>query len=138
MEPAAWGASVYNAHMVEADGRYYLYYTGNRGDGNWWSHRNAQRIGVAWPDHPAGPWHRADKPLIDVTPGSWDHAVAACPIVTRGGDGRFYMIYKGVADGAPPRYGPVRMGMAMADNPLGPMDQTGGQLFRRARRLLSQ
>ena len=55
-EEGYWDAS--NAHNVTVqkfDGRYFLYYTGNYGNGAYWDHRNHQRIGVAWADHPSGP-----------------------------------------------------------------------------------
>ena len=64
-----WDADVtHNPTIIEADGKYYLYYMGTRGPGGWWDYRNNQRIGVAVADHPAGPWNRFDYPVIDVSP----------------------------------------------------------------------
>jgi hypothetical protein len=129
-EPGFWDSdNAHNPMVLAHNGRYYLYYTGNYGNGDWWTHRNHQRIGVAVADHPAGPWRRSDRPLVDVTPGSWDHQVAGCPIVTRGGDGRFYMVYKGVSDGPQPFGGQVRMGLAIADQPEGPFVKQSGNFF---------
>lgn len=128
--PGYWDAdNAHNPMTLEQGGKYYLYYTGNYGDGDWWTHRNHQRIGVAVADHPAGPWQRSDRPLIDVSPGSWDHQIAACPIVTPGGDGRFYMVYKGVSQGPQPFGGQVRMGLAIAQDPAGPFLKQPGNFF---------
>jgi len=83
-----------------ADGKYYLYYMGTRGeDANAvapadefatnfdekkdvveqcrkqplnWDFRNNQRIGVAVADAPDGPWRRFDQPLVATTPGFYD------------------------------------------------------------------
>jgi hypothetical protein len=126
----AWdSANIHNPFPLEVDGKYYLYYTGNHGDGDWWTHRNHQRIGVAVADHPGGPWRRRPAPLLDVTPGSWDAIVANCPVVTRGGDGRFYMVYKGVSEGPRPFGGQVRMGLAIAERPEGPFVKQPGNFF---------
>jgi hypothetical protein len=128
-EPERWDAVAHNVHVIAHAGKYYLYYTGNRGDGGWWTHRNHQRIGLAVADTPAGPWRRSDQPLIDVTPGAWDDQIANCPVVTRGADGRFYMVYKGVSAGPQPFGGVVRMGLAIADHPAGPWVKQTGNFF---------
>lgn len=123
------GDCAHNPMLLAHDGRYYCYYTGNRADGDWWAHRNRQRVGVAVAAHPGGPWERSDAPLLETSPGAWDHLITACPIVTRGGDGRFYMVYKGVADGPPPFGGAVRLGLAIADHPAGPFVKQPGNFF---------
>lgn len=116
-----WDAdNIHNPYFLEFDGKYYIYYTGNYGNGEWWVHRNNQRVGVAVADSPYGPYERFDKPIIDVSPGSWDHLIANCPVVTRDNKGKYYMIYKGVSEGKMPFGGKVKMGVATADNPLGP------------------
>lgn len=125
-----WDAhNQHNPFPIAHAGKFYCYYTGNFGDGDWWTHRNHQRIGVAVADHPAGPWKRSDRPLVDVTPGSWDHTIANCPVVTLGGDGRFYMVYKGVSEGPAPFGGVVRMGLAIAEHPEGPFIKHPGNFF---------
>ena len=123
----AWDADVtHNPALLEANGRYYLYYTGNRGDGTFWDHRNRQRIGVAVANHPAGPWRREAGPLLDVTPGAWDGLLVSNPSVTAMPDGRFCMIYKGVSEDAnDPRGGPLLLGVAFGDHPLGPFEKHG-------------
>lgn len=127
-----WDAStVHNPTVVRANGKYYLYYMGNRGPASytakpsgehpeWWAYRNNQRVGVAEADHPAGPWRRFDKPILDVSPGSFDHLVTSNPTVAQGDDGRMYMVYKAVGDGPMPKGGAVICGVAVADDPLGP------------------
>jgi len=116
-----WDADViHNPTVLAAGGRFYLYYTGNRGNGEYWSHRNNQRIGVAVADHPAGPWKRFDRPLLDVTPGSWDHLITTNPSVAQGPDGGFLLMYKTVGEGEMPFGGQVVHGVAFADHPRGP------------------
>ena len=63
-----WGGSVTSGN----DGKYYLYYMGNTGNGKAmenlnFTHRNKQRIGVAWANNPHGPWYINDKPFINVS-----------------------------------------------------------------------
>ncbi len=112
------------------DGKYYLYYMGNYGDGTFWDHRNHQRIGVCWTDDPLGTWHFSDTPLLDVTPGSIDSLMVSNPTVTDMVDGRFLLLYKAVTDHEPlPAGGPVLCGAAIGDTPLGPFHKTGVPLF---------
>jgi hypothetical protein len=115
-----WDAdNLHNPLIQEFEGKYYLYYSGNFGNGEWWSHRNNQRAGVAVADHPAGPWKRFDKPLIEPTPNGTDHLLTNSPTVARLKSGRYVMIYKGVSDGKMPFGGKVRMHVALADTPIG-------------------
>jgi hypothetical protein len=112
---------IHNPSVIRYKGMYYLYYMGNYGDGTFWDHRNHQRIGVAWSANPEGPWHRSDRPLIDVTPGEFDGLCTNNPTVTWDRDGHFVMIYKAVsADGPMPKGGAVTCGEAEAESPLGP------------------
>lgn len=120
---------VHNPTMLEADGRYYLYYMGNKGNGEFWSHRNNQRIGAAVANHPAGPWRRLEEPVVDVSPGEWDHLMVSNPTAARMPDGRFLMVYKGVGNGPLPKGGPVVLGAAVADHPLGPFRKTAGPIM---------
>lgn len=129
----AWDAhSVYNTCLLAHGGRFYLYYTGNRGpdswrpdraittrDEAWWTQRNRQRVGVAVADHPSGPWRRSDKPLLDVGEETgW--GIIATPNVCARPDGGFLMVYKTLAPGAGRIGGGVFHYVALADNPLGP------------------
>ena len=116
-----WDAHcIHNPAAIKINGRYYIYYMGNKGNGEYWNHRNNQRVGVAEAEHPAGPWKRLDKPVIDVTPGSFDHLLTSNPTVAQSPDGRILMVYKAVGDGILPRGGPVNCGVAVADYPTGP------------------
>lgn len=133
--PGFWDAdNLHNPLIQEFDGKYYLYYSGNFGprDGTkdgWWIHRNNQRAGVAVADHPAGPWRRFDKPLIEPTPSGTDHLLTNSPTVARRADGKFVLIYKGVSDGPKPFGGKVRMHVALGDHPAGPFVKQLGTVF---------
>lgn len=116
-----WDADViHNPTVIEAEGKYYMYYMGNYGNGEYWDHRNHQRVGVAVAENPSGPWERFQQPLVDVTEGSFDHLLTSNPTVARGEDGRYYMVYKAVSDGPLPKGGAVVCGVAIADHPTGP------------------
>lgn len=118
--------SVHNPAVIKYQGKYYLYHMGNYGNGEYWDHRNHQRIGVAVADDPRGPFRHCEKPVLDVTPGSFDSLMTSNPSVTQGPDGRFYMIYKAVHDnGQRPKGGAVICGMAVADHPEGPFRKLG-------------
>ena len=133
--PGFWDAdNLHNPLIQEFDGKYYLYYSGNFGprDGTkagWWIHRNNQRAGVAVADHPAGPWRRFDRPLIEPTPGGTDHLLTNSPTVARRKDGKYVLIYKGVSDGPMPFGGKVRMHVALGDTPIGPFVKQPGTVF---------
>lgn len=137
--PAFWdGHYTHNPTIHFFNGKYYLYYTGNYGDGvnvknglNM-SHRNHQRIGVAIANSPYGPWIRSDKPLIDVSADSTAHdaLMVANPSVTRMRDGRYLMVYKAVAKRKPlPFGGPVVHLCAIADKPDGPFVKMNQPIF---------
>jgi hypothetical protein len=132
--PGYWDGDVTHNPSVQRFGdRFYLYYNGNRGNGEWWDHRNHQRVGLAVADRPEGPWKRFDEPLLDVTPGAWDAKVTTNPSCAQTPDGRFILVYKGVGDSLPgPQYGPVLHGVAFADRPEGPFVKHGEPIFARA------
>lgn len=116
--------SVHNPAVIQHDGKYYMYYMGNYGNGEFWNHRNNQRIGVAVAENPNGPWKRFDRPVIDVSPEGYDSLMTSNPSVTIGDDGKFYMIYKAVEDnGKYPKGGAVVCGIAVADTPTGPFQK---------------
>ncbi len=127
------GRVTHNPTIKRFGERYYLYYNGNRGNGEWWDHRNTQRVGLAVADRPQGPWTRFDQPLLDVTPGAWDAKVTTNPSCDQTPDGRYILMYKGVGDALPaPRYGPVLHGVAFADAPAGPFVKQPQPLFAAA------
>lgn len=117
-----WDADMtHNPSIMTLKGRFYLFYNGNHGNGEWWTHRNNQRIGLAVADSPSGEWKRSDKPLLDVTPGSWDSKVTTNPSCAVTPDNKMIMVYKCVGDKFPaPKYGPVLHGVAFGDKPEGP------------------
>ncbi|MBK1878947.1 glycoside hydrolase family protein [Pelagicoccus mobilis] len=127
------GLCTHNPTVHEFDGKYYLYYMGNTGDGKVvgepgnvklnWTHRNNQRIGVAVADSPNGPWTRSDVPLIDVSEGddSLDALMVSNPSVTKRPDGGYLMVYKAVGKKIKRiSGGPVVHCVATSDSPTGP------------------
>lgn len=137
--PEYWdGMYTHNPTVHFFDGKYYLYYTGNFGDGKItspdlnWTHRNNQRIGVAIADDPDGPWKRMDKPLIDISEdtNAFDAQMVANPSVTQMADGRFLMVYKAVSRQRPqPFGGPVVHLTATAETPDGPFVKQNKPIF---------
>ncbi len=136
------GWCTHNPTIHKFDGKYYLYYMGNTGDGDNpcvkgrdkinWQHRNNQRIGVAVADNPYGPWKRFDKPLIDVSsdPEAYDCLVTSNPSFCRMEDGRYLLIYKSVGTKFPlPNGGPVTHMCAVSDSPTGPFVKREGLVF---------
>jgi predicted GH43/DUF377 family glycosyl hydrolase len=132
------GMYTHNPTVHFFDGKYYLYYTGNFGDGKItspelnWTHRNNQRIGVAIAEDPNGPWKRFDKPLIDISTDTtaFDAQMVANPSVTQMADGRFLMVYKAVArQRLQPFGGPVVHLTAIAETPDGPFVKQNKPIF---------
>ena len=131
------GLTTHNPTVMEFDGKYYLYYMGNTGDGKAmeklnYVHRNNQRIGVAWADDPNGPWHRSDKPLVDVSEDEEadDALVVSNPSVTKTREGKYLIVYKAVAKQKPlPFGGPVTHLAAIAETPLGPIQKIDQRIF---------
>ena len=129
------GLCTHNPTIHRFGQRYYLYYTGNTGDGvatpglNW-IHRNNQRIGVAVASNPGGPWERLDHPLIETTPGFADALCCNNPSITRSFDGNYLMVYKGVGDrGELPFGGPVVHLVATSSSPTGPFTKHPQPVF---------
>ncbi len=119
----AWDADcAHNPVVLEHEGMFYLYYMGNYGNGEYWDHRNHQRIGVGWAADPEGEWQFGDAPAIDISPiGCFDSLMTSNPTVTHMPDGRILMVYKGVEDnGERPWGGKCVCGVAIAEDPKGP------------------
>lgn len=131
------GLCTHNPTIHEFDGKYYLYYMGNTGDGRAqedlnFSHRNNQRIGVAWADDPNGPWQRSERPFVDVSDdeNADDALMVSNPSVTRMRDGKYLVVYKAVAKQKPlPFGGPVTHRAAIAASPMGPVQKVDGRIF---------
>lgn len=126
------GHSVFNTCVIRVDGKYYLYYTGNRGSADWksdrpvkgmspewWLHRNAQCIGVAVADSPEGPWKRLDKPLMAPGAGIGQTIVNVPNMIALPGGG-FRMYYKTLGEGPGKFGGGVFHFGADSPTPLGP------------------
>ena len=135
---AFWdGLCTHNPTVRRFGKKFYLYYTGNTGDGvamktlNW-THRNNQRIGVAVADSPNGPWQRFDQPLIAPTPGFLDALCCANPTVTDRVGGGYLIVYKAVGDtNKLPFGGPVLHAVAFSDSPTGPFRKQPNPVFKK-------
>jgi hypothetical protein len=129
-----WDADVtHNANAFVANGKFYLFYTGQYGDRkNYPAHRNRQRIGVAVADHPQGPWTRFDEPIIDISSdkSSFDSLCVTNPAACLRPDGGVVVIYKAVAyvEGKE-MGGRVQFGVATSDQPEGPYEKKQGRVF---------
>jgi len=137
------GLCTHNPTVHNFNGKYYLYYMGNTGDGKQPAspgnralnpvHRNNQRIGVAVADSPDGPWIRQASPLIDV--GEDDRALDALmvsnPSITQRPDGGFLLVYKAVGKKRPGIWGgPVVHCVATSDSPIGPFKKYDQPVFQ--------
>jgi len=131
------GLCTHNPTVHEFDGKYYLYYMGNTGDGKNtrglnWGHRNNQRIGVAVADSPSGPWKRFDQPLIDISKdkNSPDALLTSNPSICRGPDGTYVLVYKCVGlKSKLPMGGPVVHMVATSKSPTGPFKKHKQPIF---------
>jgi len=115
----AWDDQIIEASDAFKDfGTYYLYYHGNGGSG--------YRLGVATASRPLGPFTKHGKgPILTVGPkGSWDERHVACAMILKEGHDRYSMWYSG--RGAPPKHRTWGIGLAIADNPLGPWKKHDG------------
>jgi hypothetical protein len=122
----------HNPQAFYLNNKFYIFYNGNSGNGEWWDHRNNQRIGVAVSENPTGPWKRFDAPLLDVTPESWDSMVTTNPTFCAISPDKYMLLYKCVGDKYPaPQYGPVTHGVAFARSPLGPFVKSPNPVFQK-------
>lgn len=132
------GLTTHNPTIHCFDGKYYLYYMGTTGGGEYRTdclnvtHRNNQRIGVAVADSPYGPWKRFDKPLIDVSPDSLAHdaLMVSNPSILQKPDGTYLMVYKAVGKKKPGIWGgPVVHLCATSQSPAGPFKKHPEPIF---------
>ncbi len=136
--PGHWDAiTAHNPKIKYFDGKYYLYYIStNLGDKNYtdkdlietahtgYNHPNwkilrpNQRTGVAVANSLNGTWKRMDKPLIE--PAGPITTLTVNPAITRGKDGKYYMIIKG---DKPNETRFIRnQAIAVSDSPTGPFE----------------
>ncbi len=121
---------MHNPSALVHNGRVYLYFMMTYGMGDVWENRNRQRIGVAWTDDPEGEWTKMPNPVIDITPGGIDSLMVSNPTATVMPDGKILMVYKAVGDKDElPKGGPVILGAAIGDTPLGPFRKSGKPQF---------
>ena len=135
--PSFWDGSVtHNPNVFRANGRFYLYYNGNVGDGVYATHRNHQRIGLAVAERPEGPWRRLDHPIVDISqdPKDFDSLCVTNPAACLRPDGSVLLIYKAV-EAVPGKLmgGKVRYGAALAKTPEAPYVKTPGRIFESSR-----
>jgi hypothetical protein len=129
-----WDADVtHNSNAFFHNGKFYLYYMGNHGDGKSYPmHRNNQRIGVAIAENPAGPWKRLDSPIVDISSNkkAFDSLCVTNPAACIRPDGGVVLVYKAVQhmDGKV-MGGNVRYGVALAEKPEGPYVKNPGKIF---------
>jgi hypothetical protein len=127
------GTTTHNPNILQKDGRLYLFYMGNTGDGKSYPmHRNNQRIGVAVADVPEGPWKRLDRPILTVSQDktAFDSLCVTNPCAVQRPDGKILLIYKAVRhEEGKEMGGKVRHGAALADRPEGPYVKIPGRIF---------
>ncbi|BDD02289.1 glycoside hydrolase family protein [Persicobacter psychrovividus] len=132
------GDCTHNPHVLEYEGKYYLYHMGNRGSGywdntpedrmpmmkdkEWWVNRNHQRIGLAVTDDLNGEWERFDQPLVDIDETK---RMVSTPVVSIRPDGKFLMVYKYVVEQEGVHGGRVIHSTALSSTPTGPFVDTG-------------
>ena len=129
--PGNWDRfTAHNPHIKKFGGRYYLYYVANhrvQDKDLWYSHVGGQCIGVLVADSiadlVAGRWDRPKKPLMCPDGKATFHR-AVNPSVTRGQDGRFYMMFKSYST-KNGRGGHMTHWMAVAEEPAGPFHLAG-------------
>lgn len=135
------GLTTHNPTIHYYEGKYYLYYMGTTGGGEYRKdqlnviHRNNQRIGVAVSTSPYGPWKRFDKPLIDVSSDSLAHdaLMVSNPSILQRPDGTYLMVYKAVGKKKAGIWGgPVVHLCATSDSPMGPFKKYPNPIFTSA------
>ncbi|MEO1010004.1 MAG: glycoside hydrolase family protein [Bacteroidota bacterium] len=136
------GWCTHNPTIHKFNGKYYLYYMGNTGNGEVpsvpgkeklnWNHRNNQRIGVTVAQSLNGPWKRFKKPVLDIAQDSLAHdaLMTSNPSVCQRPDGGYLMVYKAVGKKFPlPQGGPVVHMVATSESPLGPFKKYDQPIF---------
>jgi hypothetical protein len=128
-DPSHWDRySIHNPQIREFEGKYYLYYIANSFDPDfklkgankerlhWLKYNCTQKIGVLVADNlndlATGKFRRSAVPLMEAD-NKQTFEVANNPSVTRGPDGKFYMIFKS----RKPNVGHMTMWMARSDYP---------------------
>lgn len=88
-DPNAWDRGlVADPSVIQVGDKFYLLYTGSWINAKW-------RLGIAWANHPLGPWNRSSTSILSPGPaGSWDNNS-----ILRGAihyfNGKYYLPYAG-------------------------------------------
>jgi len=129
--PEYWdGRSTHNPTIRRYAGRYYLFYTGSThalpdlhpgdrfplSDPRCLVARSMKRVGLAWADSLAGPWHRADAPILPTKPGTFYSFLTSNPAPCIHEDGRVTLLFKARAWQGE-KFGPMTIGLATALSP---------------------
>ena len=128
--------SVHNPYAIYHDGIFYIYYSGNHGNGVYDIHTGNQQIGIACAKNPLEEWTRFDEPLYENRIGKFDESGTTNPSVCKTPDGRFCMIYKCWSYRLPYN-GKVSFGIAFADHPMGPWKREDITIFDTPRALFA-
>ncbi len=136
LSPSAEHSAVDSLMMESADvlkdhDTYYWYYHARSKDQKRWP--NSYRICVATAPKPLGPWKRYEgNPILDTgKEDEWDYGLTACAIILKEGaydiapnTEKYYMWYFAFGGADFSGYGAI--GLATADNPLGPWKKYEG------------
>ena len=126
------GYMTHNPSIIQHNEKFYLYYNGTHGEGDWgpkkkvvgddrWTFRMNQRVGVAVADHPAGPWERFDKPLLDV--GEYGEGLVSTPCAEVTPENKILLYFKTQLPGEGEFMGGVFHYPSMGDSGLGPFEK---------------
>ena len=115
---------VHNPHIHKFNKKYYLYYIGATTKSERQITRRTQRIGVAIAENINGPWQRLNKPLLDVSPNSFDSGFVTNPSVVQKNDSTFIMVYKCIGE-----TNEVVHGLAFSKSPTGPFVKHNKPIF---------
>ena len=117
-KPGAWDDGMCEmCDILKDDGKYYLYYhaTG-RGE--------SYRVGVAVADNPLGPFVKhGTEPILDLSFGDGNDRYIACGSILKESTGTYYLFYSLQQKNDELNY---YIGLATADNPLGPFKKFEG------------
>ena len=120
--------SVHNPFAIWHNGKFYLFYSGNFGNGDYDVHTSNQRVGLATATDPLGNWERSPEPLLETRFGKFDESGTTNPSVCLTPDGKFVMIYKCWSE-KPPFNGKVSIGIATSDRPDGDWKRSDKPIF---------
>src|SRR5262249_9112235 len=122
-EPGSWDdLRIESCDILEDLGTYYLYYHGVG------SSKSGYQLGVASSAHPLGPFVKPGRqPIVPQgPPGSWEDGNTFWSVVVKvtsvdpNTKSKYYMLYGGIGRAEKSDVPICNIGLATADNPLGP------------------